>query len=147
VERPLEPDILTTVPMEPSQTPVREVMSPGIIAVSGETTVSACAATMATRRTHAVLVIDPSTREPAGWVFHLDVLRHLREDPLTTRAADLVSQEVTYIDPEDTVEDAAERLVSDGLTHVLVGHGPESIPEGVLSSWDVVRYYARLPGA
>jgi CBS domain-containing protein len=137
---------VTTVSMEPSRTPVREVMSPGIIAVSGETTISACAATMATRRTHAVLVVDQATRRPAGWVFHLDVLKHLREDPLTTRAADLVSQEAGYIDPEATVEDAADQLVAEGVSHLLVGSGPDAIPDGVLSSWDVVRYYARLPG-
>jgi CBS domain-containing protein len=133
----------TTVEMEPSRTPVRTVMSPGVIAVSGETTVSACAATMHARQTHAVLVVDERTRQPSGWVFHLDVLRYLREDPLTTRAADVVSQEAAYIDPEDTVEEAAERMVSDGLTHLLVGHGPDSIPEGVLSSWDLVAFYAR----
>jgi CBS domain-containing protein len=92
-------------------------------------------------------VIDQGSRKPAGWVFHLDVLKHLREDPLTTRAADLVSQQVTYVDPDDTVEDAADRLIAEGLTHLLVGYGPETVPEGVLSSWDVVRHYARLPRA
>ncbi|MGH2951649.1 MAG: CBS domain-containing protein, partial [Solirubrobacterales bacterium] len=68
MERPVEPDILTTVSMEPSQTPVRAVMSPGVIAISGETTVRACAATMAARRTHAVLVVDRGDRTPIGWV-------------------------------------------------------------------------------
>jgi len=137
----------TTVEMEPSQTPVRAVMSPGVIAISGETTVSACAATMHARRTHAVLIVDEVTRTPAGWVFHRDVLKHLHEDPLTTRAADVVSQEATYIDPEETVEEAADRMVAGDLSHVLVGHGPDSIPEGVLSSWDLVAYYAGRVGA
>jgi CBS domain-containing protein len=143
VERPAEPDLLTTVPMSPSSTPVRSIMSPGVIAVSGETTVSACAATMTARRTHAVLVIDHRSRNPLGWVFHRDVLAHLREDPLTTRAADVVSAQATYVHPEDTVEEAADRMVSEQLTHVLVGHGDQSIPEGVLSSWDLVAFYAR----
>ena len=132
----------TTVEMEPSQTPVRAVMSPGVIAVSGDTTVGACAATMHARKTHAVLVVDEATRQPSGWVFHRDVLKHLHEDPLTTRAADVVSQEATYIDPEETVEAASDRMVADDLTHLLVGHGPDVIPEGVLSSWDLVAYYA-----
>jgi CBS domain-containing protein len=143
MERPDEPDLVTTVPMAPSETPVRAVMSPGVIAVSGETTASDCAATMSVRRTHAVLVIDPATRRPAGWVYHHDVLRHLRRDPSTTRAADFVSEEAAYIHPEETVEDAADRMVEQSLTHLLVGHGPDSLPEGVLSSWDLVSYYAR----
>ena len=129
--------------MSPSSTTVRSVMSPGVIAVSGETTVSACAATMTARRTHAVLVIDHKSRHPLGWVFHRDVLGHLREDPLTTRAADVVSEEATYVHPDDTVEEAADRMVAENLTHVLVGHGDQAIPEGVLSSWDLVAFYAR----
>jgi CBS domain-containing protein len=143
VERPSEPDLLTTVQMAPSQTPVRAVMSPGVIAVSGETTASTCAATMSLRRTHAVLIVDQTTRRPIGWVSHLDVIRHLRRDPSTTRAADFVSQEAAYIHPEETIEDAADRMVAEGLTHLLVGPGPDVLPEGVLSSWDIVTYYAR----
>lgn len=146
VERPLEPDLRTTVELAPSHTPVRAVMSPGIIAVSGDTTLLACAATMAARRTHAVLVVDPRERTPAGWVFHRDVLAHLREDPELTRAADVVSEEAVYIHPEDTVDEAAEQMIREDLTHLLVGHGPDSIPEGVLSSWDLVRYYAGAGG-
>ena len=140
--RPLEPEMRTTVEVAPSQTPVRSVMSPGVIAVSGDSTVSDCAATMAARRTHAVLVLDPSSRTAIGWVFHRDVLRHLREDPLTTRAADVVSQQAAYIGPEETVEEAAERMLADEVSHLLVGYGPDTVPAGVLSSWDLVAYYA-----
>src|ERR687891_297872 len=109
----MESDMRTTVEMEPSNTPVRAVMSPGIITLSADATVAACAATMSARRTHAVLVIDPRTRTPAGWVFHRDVLAHLGQDPLTTRAGDVVSAEATYVHPEDTVEEATERMLAD----------------------------------
>jgi CBS domain-containing protein len=142
VERPLEPQLRTTVDMTPSETPVRSVMSPGIIVLSGEATVAACAAAMSERRTHAVLIIDPGTREPLGWVKHKDVLHHLRRDPYTTRAADVVSAEATWIHPEETVEAAAERMVADDISHILVGHGTGTLPEGVLSSWDLVAFYA-----
>jgi CBS domain-containing protein len=147
MERPSEREILTTGGLEPSQTPVRAVMSPGVIAVSGDTTVRRCAQTMATRKTHAVLVIDDRERTPIGWVLHADILGYLREDPFTTRAADVVSAEAAYIDPDETVEDAADRMTEQGLTHLLVGYGPESVPEGVLSSWDVVAHYAGLGSA
>jgi CBS domain-containing protein len=142
VERRAERDLLTTVPLAPSTTPVRAIMSPGVITVSGAVTVAACAEAMNDRRTHAVLVIDDSTREALGWVFHRDILKHLRDDPFTTRAAEAVSANAAYIHPEETVEDAADRMVAEDLSHVLVGHGPGSLPEGVLSSWDLVSYYA-----
>ena len=143
--RPLEPEMNTTVDLVPSHTPVREVMSPGIIAISGDTTIRDCAASMSERGTHAVLVVDPTTRTPAGWVFHRDILSHLREDPFVTRAADVVSQEATYIHPEETVDEAANRMIEEDCTHLLVGDGPEAVPQGVLSSWDLVRYYAGPP--
>jgi CBS domain-containing protein len=132
----------TTVEMAPSDTPVRAVMSPGVIAISGEVTIADCAATMSSRRTHAVLVVDPRTRVAAGWVLHRDVLVHLRQDPLTTRAIDVVSQEAAYIEPSETVEEAARRMVAEDVSHLLVGYGPSSVPEGVISSWDLVAYYA-----
>src|SRR5690242_17100316 len=107
--------------MTPSETPVRAVMSPGIIAMSADATVAACAAAMNTRRTHAVLIIDATHRTPLGWVFHRDVLRHLRQDPFTTRAADVVSAEAAWIHPEETVEEAADQMVAEGISHLLVG--------------------------
>jgi CBS domain-containing protein len=117
-------------------------MSPGIIVISGENTVAACAAAMSARRTHAVLVADEKTRQPLGWVFHRDVLKHLKSDPYATRAADVVSQEPAYVHPEDTAEEAADKMDTEGLTHLLVAQSEDAIPEGVLSSWDLVSYYA-----
>jgi CBS domain-containing protein len=142
VSAPIEPEIRTTVEVAPSETPVRRVMSPGIIAVSGDTTLLSCAATMAARRTHAVLVVNPGNRTPAGWVFHRDVLRHLREDPQVTRAGDVVSQSAVYVHPEESVDEAADLMLKEDLTHLLVGYGDDALPEGVLSSWDLVRFYA-----
>jgi CBS domain-containing protein len=121
---------------------VRDVMSPGVIAVPSDTTVRACADTMWERRTHAVLVIDQRSREPLGWVTHLDVLHYLRSDPMTTLAGGIVSQEAAYIDGDATVEEAAEQMIRDETTHLLVG-SPTVIPEGVPSSWDLVAHYAR----
>jgi CBS domain-containing protein len=121
---------------------VRDVMSPGVIAVPSDTTVRACAQTMFERRTHAVLVVDQRTRDALGWVTHQDVLRYLRSDPMTTLAGGVISQEPAYIDADATVEEAAEQMIEASTTHLLVG-SPAVIPEGVLSSWDLVAHYAR----
>ena len=73
---------------------------------------------------------------------HKDVLHHLRQDPLTTRANDVVAAEAAWIHPEETVEAAADRMVAEDISHMLVGHGQGTLPEGVLSSWDLVSFYA-----
>ena len=120
---------------------VRDVMSPGVLAVSGELTAGACAEAMHARRTHAVLVINPVTSEPIGWVSHRDVLMHVLEDPLLTLASASVSQQPTWIEPSASVEEAVRRMQEEDVTHLLVGE-PGTIAEGVVSSWDVVGYYA-----
>jgi CBS domain-containing protein len=120
---------------------VRDVMSPGVVAVSGELTAGACAEAMHNRRTHAVLVVDSASREPIGWVSHRDVLMHVLDDPLLTLASASVSQEPAWIDPAATVEEAVRRMQEEDLTHLLVGE-PGTIAEGVISSWDVVGYFA-----
>lgn len=122
-------------------TTVRDIMSPGVVAVSGEVTAGACAEAMHARRTHAVLVINPATSEPIGWVSHRDVLMHILEDPLLTLASRSVSQQPTWIDPSASVEEAARRMQEEDVSHLLVG-APGTIAEGVISSWDVVGYYA-----
>lgn len=134
-----------TTLMALSTVSVRDVMSPGVIAVPSDTTVRACAQTMFERRTHAVLVIDQRNRDPIGWVTHRDVLKYLRSDPMTTLAGGVVSQQPAYVDADASVEEAAEQMVRDNTTHLLVG-SPAVIPEGVLSSWDLVAHYAQPSG-
>jgi CBS domain-containing protein len=131
-----------TTLMALSTVSVRDVMSPGVIAIPSDSSVRTCAQTMFERRTHAVLVVDSRSRDPIGWVTHQDVLRYLRSDPFTTLAGSVVREAPAYIEPDATVEQAAEKMVTESTTHLLVG-SPELIPVGVLSSWDLVAHYAQ----
>jgi CBS domain-containing protein len=139
-------DILPGAKGDLAQTPVRTVMSPGVIALSRDTTIGACASAMRERHTHAVLIVDDASRLPQGWVLHRDILEHIESDPLTTLAGDAISQDVSLIAPEATVKEAADRMLAEGLTHLLVANSLEAIPEGVISSWDIVAFYASSYG-
>jgi CBS domain-containing protein len=139
-------DILPGAKGDLAQTPVRTVMSPGVIALSRDTTIGACASAMRERHTHAVLIVDDASRLPQGWVLHRDILEHIDSDPLTTLAGDAISQDVSLIAPEATVKEAADRMLAEGLTHLLVANSLEAIPEGVISSWDIVAFYASSYG-
>jgi CBS domain-containing protein len=121
-------------------------MSPGVIALSSDTTIGACASAMHERHTHAVLIVDESSRLPRGWFLHSDVLEHIDSDPLTTIAGKAISQDVSLIAPEATVKEAADRMVAEGVTHLLVASSLDAIPEGVISSWDIVAFYANSYG-
>jgi CBS domain-containing protein len=129
----------------PPDTLVRDVMSPGVIAVPDDTSIGACARVMHERRTHAVLVVGRD-RRPRGWILHVDVLEHLQSDPLTTIAGEVVSQEAAVIDPDASVQEAAERMLRENVSHLLVAPTPDSMAEGVLSSWDLISFYARSYG-
>jgi CBS domain-containing protein len=65
---------------------------------------------------------------------------------LTTLAQEAISHDVSIIAPEATVTEAAERMLAEGLTHLLVASSIEAIPEGVISSWDIVAFYASAYG-
>jgi CBS domain-containing protein len=127
---------------DPAATPVRHVMSSGVIALSSDTTIGACASAMHERHTHAVLIVDRTTRQPQGWVRHSDILEHIESDPLTTIAGQAISQDVSLIAPDATVREAADLMLEKGVSHLLVASSLESIPEGVISSWDIVSFYA-----
>lgn len=120
-------------------------MSRGVIALPEDTTIGACALAMKERGTHAILIVT-SDREPVGWIFQLDILRHISDDPLTRLASDAVSEAVQTIEPEVSVQDAAELMVDQNLTHLLVARSHDALPEGVLSTWDLVSFYAEGVG-
>jgi CBS domain-containing protein len=128
-----------------AETPVRYAMSRGVIALPHDATIGACALAMRDRRTHAVLIVT-SAKTPLGWVFDHDLLRYMPGDPLTTLASEAVSEAAQYIDSEAAVREAAERMIEERVTHLLVGRSPDSMPEGVLSTWDLVSFYAVAAG-
>lgn len=132
--------------VSPADTPVRDVMSPGVIALSSETALSEIALVMCARNVHAVLVIDEIKRDPIGWIHDEDVLEFIDRDPLTTVARDVVSQEAGRIHPEATVQEAAEMMRELGTNHLLVTQGPRAISLGVISAWDLMGFYSRYHG-
>jgi len=101
---------------------------------------------MRERHTHAVLIVEESSRLPQGWVLDRDILEHIESDPLTTVAQEAISQDVSIIAPEATIKEAADRMLAEGLTHLLVANSLEAIPQGVISSWDIVAFYASSYG-
>jgi CBS domain-containing protein len=61
-------------------------------------------------------------------------------------AGKAVSQDPSLIAPEASVKEAADQMLTEGVTHLLVASSLEAIPEGVISSWDIVAFYARSVG-
>lgn len=135
-----------TLRSTPADTLVVEVMTGGVVVLPADATVGTCAVTMVERHTHAVLIVDGASQTPVGWVDHQRILRHLGSDPLTTLARDAITQAPATIEPEATLQQAAERMVDEALVHLLVTRAPAVMPLGVLSGWDVMAFYADAYG-
>jgi CBS domain-containing protein len=100
---------------------------------------------LAEPRVAAVLILDPAPHRPRGWISEQDVLRLIGEDRLTALAGEALSEAAAFIAPEISVQDAADRMVAEGGTHLLVGSS-DVVTLGVVSLGDIVAFYARVYG-
>lgn len=138
--------MLARPPSLPPDTPVYEVMTAGVVVVSANATIRACAAAMARRGTHAVLVLDPQADTALGWISQHDILVHAEDHKFMTLAGQAVSQEAAFIEPRTSVQEACRRMVAERRSHLLVAASEEAVPLGVVSAGDLVAFYATIYG-
>ena len=118
---------------------VRTYLTADVITIGADATARDAAEVIA-RASVGVLVIG-TPDDVAAIVSERDIVRAVAEglDLDTTRAADIGSTELVWIDVTDTIGDAAEEMMEDYVRHVLVReHG---LLVGVLSIRDVLSAY------
>jgi CBS domain-containing protein len=125
---------------------VADVMHPGLIAVTPDTSLGELAAVLADRRVHAVAIArTPPGTDPAdgGWAFasDMDLVRAVAAGRLDARAGRIAGTEIVVVDPADRLDMLARRLVEHGVRHAVVADGAGT-PLGVVSSLDVLRVLA-----
>ena len=93
---------------------------------------------MADRGVGAAIVMDPE-QPGSGILTERDVLRSVAagQDPAVQKVADHLSSQLTFAEPEWSLERAAEAMVRGGFRHLIVIDGSELA--GVLSMRDIVR--------
>lgn len=132
----------------PAQTPgrteyldatVRDVMTPGVVSVVEDASVTQVRRAMAAHAVHAVLVVGRRTGTPLGWVTARGLLAWVEADASLVRARDAITERAQTIEPSATLREAITQLAQPGTTHLLVSHAPDLLPEGVLSDLDLVR--------
>jgi CBS domain-containing protein len=95
----------------------------------------------------SVLVVD-SLGRPKGVISGLDLLTYCGEAGCADATADQVSHEALTISPRATLREAADRMIENHHHRLVVvdPDQPDSMPLGIISSYDIVNEMAR-PGS
>ena len=116
---------------------VAEFMTPGCVVISEAASVADAARAMAAHRVHAVLVVGARNGTPLGWITHRGLLGWVGRDRSLARAAEAITEQVRAIPAHESVRTALYALSLSGTTRLLVRSRPNSLPEGVLSDFDL----------
>jgi CBS domain-containing protein len=124
--------------MRGSSTEVREVMTPGVVVIPADASIDRLRDALAAHRVHAVLVVERHGGKPMGWATARGLLRSAADDHPPRTAGQAVVEPARTISPSATVADAANALLAEGLGALLVCHGPDAMPEGVVTELDLI---------
>jgi CBS domain-containing protein len=135
-----KPDYRAADPLRPADwldIEVRAAMTPGVISISENATLTEAHRALVSHQVHAVLVVGSSTGKPLGWITARGLLRWATSDETVANAGAAISQEAVTIHASATLREAVTALEQPGIGQLLVVTQPSS-PEGVLSPLDVL---------
>ena len=119
---------------------VSEGMSEVVLTIGPGHSLRDAARAMWTRRIGAAVVLDPDAPGP-GVITERDILQSVAQgqDPDTEQVADHLTSNLTFAQPDWSLERAAETMIRGGFRHLVVVDGSELI--GILSMRDIVRVW------
>jgi CBS domain-containing protein len=119
-------------------TPVREVMSPGVLSVVEDASLRQVLRALSRHRIHAVLICGRQGGLPLGWLTSRGLLAWIDRDHSLAVARDAITEPAVTIEPGACVRDAVALLAREQVGRLLVSHSPDAMPEGILSELDVL---------
>ncbi len=116
---------------------VSDAMRHGVLTCQAETPLPMVARMMAEHRIHSVVVTNLDGVGESAWgiVSDVDLLRSASGDVEKLSAGDVAGTELLTVEPDESLERAAQMMAEHEVTHVVVVSGER--PVGVLSSLDV----------
>ena len=116
---------------------VGDVMHPGVITCSAETSVEEVARIMVTNHVHAVVVVGLADGDAWGVISATDVLGVASEAP-DRLAGTCAGTELVTVTPHDPLGVAAGVMREHEISHLLVVDPDRGLPVGVVSTLDVM---------
>jgi CBS domain-containing protein len=118
---------------------VRGAMQLGLFECTPDTDLRTLAGIMAEKTLHCVVVASPTW----GIVSDLDLMRGLSPGLDETTAGDVAATDTVVIEPDDTLEHAAQLMAEHETAHLVVVSPATGRPVGMLSTLDVARALAQ----
>jgi CBS domain-containing protein len=121
---------------------VADAMHPGILSCDAEEALAEVARMMSTHHVHCIVVgVRPEggTDRPRAWgiISDLDLLRAGMRPNAAATAADLVTGPAASVDTTAPLRDAAELMLTQGTSHLVVVDPETRRPVGILSTLDI----------
>jgi CBS domain-containing protein len=125
-------------PSHPLDLEARDLMTPGVVSIAEDASLGQVYRALLAHRVHALLVIGRHGGRPLGWVTARGLLSWLDKDESLACARDAITQDPVGIEPGASGREAMLALSQPGVTHVLVQRAPDAMPEGVISTLNLV---------
>lgn len=120
----------------PLAMPVRQIMTPGVVCISQDTSVRQAQRALVAHGVHALLVISREGGRPLGWVTADGMLRWLVGQHPLSSVDEAITEPAVTIDPSANGEEALGLFAAENVSRLLVSSLPEAAPEGVVSALD-----------
>jgi CBS domain-containing protein len=116
---------------------VRDVMTPGVVAIPEDASAAQAARALVAHGVHAVLVVSDAGA-PLGWAT-AETLRHSRGlEHAHASVGSVITEQVTGIEPDVELEVALYALSMSGVTRLVVRAKGSGFPIGVVTDMDLV---------
>lgn len=139
--------IATDIPRSPASAlpdlEVRDVMTPGVVTIVEDASLTQVFRALERHGVHAVLVVGRHQGVPLGWATAHGMLGMIDRDPALVAARDAIVERAVTIRPSAALREAVGLLSQEGVSHLLVSHVPGVLPEGVLADADLARVAGR----
>jgi CBS domain-containing protein len=119
-------------------TPIRDLMSPGVLSVVEDASLVHVLQAMRRHRIHAIVVSGRQTGTPLGWVTTRGLLAWIDRDHSLAVARDAITEPPVRIEPGATVREAVAKISGERVGRLLVSPAPDSMPEGVVAELDLL---------
>jgi CBS domain-containing protein len=118
---------------------VADAMHPGILSCAADAAPAEVARTMSTHHVHCVVVKATGADEAPVWgiISDLDLLSACIRDDAPDTAAELARQPVVRLETTAPLRDAAELMLTRGISHIVAVNPETDRPVGILSTLDI----------
>lgn len=123
---------------DPMDYEVRQLMTPGVVTIVEDASLTQVYRALTAHRVHAVLVLGSRTGHPLGWVTAHGLLAWVDKDASLAVARDAITESATTISPSATAREALVALSQPMTQQLLVAAAPDRLPEGVVTALDLV---------